>query len=155
LGAGPFQRGDIYGGTQFAGNKLGFPLLYTEEEENSEPTEWVDYNKPAHFKPVAKPKKIAVAATPPADKGKPEPAASPPKPPEPSPAPKSEKPAQPAVADSKPSPDSSESPANPLESAVQLESGIRLRFHFDEPNPGQANPQKSGGTNLFRLDPVD
>lgn len=32
LGAGPFQRGAIYSGTQFAGQRLGFPLFWRRSE---------------------------------------------------------------------------------------------------------------------------
>ncbi len=47
LGAGPFQRGDIYGGTSFAGTELGFSILPSEEESEVAPL--VDYHKPAQF----------------------------------------------------------------------------------------------------------
>ena len=37
FGAGPFQRGSIYEGTQFAGSKLHIPKLHGEEEHHEQP----------------------------------------------------------------------------------------------------------------------
>jgi hypothetical protein len=150
FGAGPFQRGDIYGGTQFAGTKLGFALSPSEEETETLPL--VDYNKPADFAPLKKPKNTAKEESPTSPETKPPEQIAQPVPP-------SDKPPQPAVAESKsgpnPKPANAESPANPLESAARLESGLRLRIHFDDPKPAEGNIPSDGGANLFRLDPVE
>ncbi len=37
LGAGPFQRGTIYDGTQFAGSRLQIPLVGDDDDDDSEP----------------------------------------------------------------------------------------------------------------------
>lgn len=47
LGAGPFQRGTIYSGTQFAGSKLRLPALTDEEQA---PQNLVAYDKEHHFR---------------------------------------------------------------------------------------------------------
>ncbi len=54
LGAGPFQSGAIYDGTQFAGEELMLPLLSpTDTPEVSSPV--VDYHRPAAFGPRGRP----------------------------------------------------------------------------------------------------
>jgi hypothetical protein len=47
FGAGPFQRGTIYEGTQFAGTKIEFPLLAEDGTEGRGPA--VSYAKEHHF----------------------------------------------------------------------------------------------------------
>ena len=166
LGAGPFQRGNIYGGTRFAGTRLGFSVAESGEDNESVPL--VDYHKPAFFTPqLAKQTK-----EPPADgepqnseaetksaensppkqqaEAKPEPAKvpDPPKAAEPS--------SEPAVAESPPRPNSDkETPVSPLATAINLESGLRLRFHFDQPSPSPMKEADEGGSQLFRLDPPE
>lgn len=137
LGAGPFQRGDIYGGTKFAGTDLGFSLLPTEEESEVAPL--VDYHKPAQFNAQLRKKKTADAKEP-----KPaEPAAAP------SPAPAS----TPNAAESKPN--ESQAAPNPLRSASEKENGARLEFHFNAPKPAESDSTGDGQNQLFRLDPVE
>ena len=124
LGAGPIQRGEIYGGTRFAGTRFGFSHSANGELVEEEPL--VDYGKPVVFDPqLHKPKMVA-----------------------------SNEPEAGASAGS-PTKVSESGLANSMKSAEELESGLRLRFRFDEPDgelPSVSNG-RSGG--LFRLDPED
>ncbi len=170
LGAGPFQRGRIYGGTQFAGTKLGFGFGHKEAEV----VPLVDYNKPAFFPPrlAVEEDEKETEQTADAEGEKPDAetkttAKSEPKPPEPKPeqvaeAPKAPKAPEPAPSAEETPPAVAESPAgsvrNPLAKAIELDSGLRLRFHFEEPAPiptedlGLGDEADSG---LFRLDPIE
>lgn len=47
FGAGPFQRGTIYEGTRFAGNKFGLPFL--KSRRKPKPSVGVPYNSEVHF----------------------------------------------------------------------------------------------------------
>lgn len=168
LGMGPFQRGDIYGGTQFAGRKLGFSLLRGDGSESSRPT--VDYSKPAHFSSHLLEKEDEEAAN---DKNgsekKPDKKKSEPKDAEPSKVAQKPKDApknksapkkkqkktntpktapEPAQAKKPPAP----KPANAMKSAEELESGLRLRFRFDEPLGDSPDSTPAGRNQLFRLD---
>jgi hypothetical protein len=61
FGAGPFQSGSIYNGTQFAGNKIRLPFLKKNAEKNR--ISLVNYEEEVHFKEVDE-----VAKKPPAEK---------------------------------------------------------------------------------------
>ncbi len=101
LGAGPFQRGDIHGGTQFAGAEL-FSLNSSGENDDSAPL--VVYSKPAVFSRPKQKVKLAEKTPPEPTASKPKTAAVPPTP-EPSPAevkPPQEKTPPAAVAESSP-----------------------------------------------------
>lgn len=50
LGAGPFQQGEIYQGTQFAGQRLGIPLLSPWSQPTEDPI--VGYHDEKFFSPV-------------------------------------------------------------------------------------------------------
>jgi hypothetical protein len=153
LGAGPFQRGDIYGGTRFAGTDFGFSLSPDGDETEVGPL--VDYHKPAQF--AFRPKKPKPEETKTAAKDEQAPAKEEIKPAEPkakaAPAP------NPAVAETKPKPETGEwqPDANPLGSATQTETenGARLRVLFNEPKSDEAPQPKSGANQLFQLDPVE
>lgn len=62
MGVGPFQKGTIYNGTQFAGSQLALPLLpIPDESENAEPEPLVHYQEEIHFgKPLPEEKPTAV-----------------------------------------------------------------------------------------------
>ncbi len=118
LGAGPFQRGDIYGGTQFAGTKLEFPMLTSDGSEEAAPL--VDYNKPATFNPVlhAQPEPEVKEQSP---VGKP----------------KAKADTKPKVVE-KPKPipktiETSKPVSNPLQAKSHQDKGLKLRLHFDQP----------------------
>lgn len=168
LGAGPIQRGEIYDGTHFAGQKLDFTLHSHSAPNATLPL--VDYHKPAYFNPKIKeetkdeknakdskpPAKTEQAKAPPAKPPAPKPTPPAPKKPEPEktkPEPKKTKPEPAANAEKspKPEPTPASKPSNPLDS---LESGLRLRFHFDEPTLDSVPKPTSEQTQLFRLDPV-
>ena len=53
LGAGPFQRGAIYKGTQFAGQRLGFPLFWQRPEPDE--TSIAAYSEERFYADVAGP----------------------------------------------------------------------------------------------------
>lgn len=148
LGAGPIQRGDIYGKTRFAGSELGFSLLSSDEESESAPL--VDYHKPAQFSFRLKTEKKPGAI--PAKTEEPTKTAEKPKPEEP----KADKPPAPVPS---PAPAKAEAKrdTNPLTEAtkIETESGLRLRFQFNEPKPGDLENSANGGNQLFRLDPVE
>lgn len=156
MGAGPFQRGDIYGGTKFAGTDLGFSILPAAEEAEAAPL--VDYHKPAQFasrlkkpKPEEKPAPAVTAeATPEKPQGE-----APPANPVPPPAP--EPTAAAPIPKSDANAEGSKTDPNPLTSATKLESesGSRLRIHFNQQKPAEAAKPKSGANQLFQLDPVE
>ena len=65
LGAGPFQRGTIYEGTQFAGTRLGIPFFQRSRRRSSA----VSYRNEVHFRELPlKPTIAATSATPPSGK---------------------------------------------------------------------------------------
>ena len=161
LGAGPFQRGNIYeGGTQFAGTKLSLSMLMSESEETPPPL--VDYNKAAYFNPNLHEK--ATASKNENDKDK-----TPQSPPE-KVAAKPEK----AETASKPAPQTPPVPKAPPATAEKASTeakpvgkisldpkswqsqGLRLRFRFDEPPPVKPDPlTEDSAPKLFRLDPPE
>ena len=51
FGAGPFQSGTIYDGTQFAGNKIRLPFFKKRDEKSK--ISLVSYEEEVHFKKVA------------------------------------------------------------------------------------------------------
>lgn len=53
FGAGPFQSGTIYDGTQFAGNKISLPFFKKHDEKNR--FSLVNYEEEVHFKEVDEP----------------------------------------------------------------------------------------------------
>lgn len=63
FGAGPFQSGTIYDGTQFAGNKIGLPFLKKRDEKNR--ISLVNYEEEVHFKEVDEAAKESPAEKPP------------------------------------------------------------------------------------------
>ncbi len=169
LGAGPFQRGDIYeGGTQFAGTKLGFSLLMNETK-GTPPPPVVDYNKPAYFNPnfhkrkakenendkketPAKPPE-KIAATPEKTEAKSKPAPETPAAPATPPAT-----AEKAPTKARPSETAATTPAGKisLDPKSWQSQGLRLRFRFDEPPPANFDPlTDDAGPKLFRLDPPE
>lgn len=168
LGAGPIQRGEIYDGTQFAGTKLGFSLVANGDADATAPL--VDYHKPAYFQPKFEKTKTAEAKPEQnKDKKQPEKKAEAPKAPEKPPAPKpassaaeksEPKPAKrttSAVAEKPAKPESApaEAASNPLDPAAPLESGLRLRFHFDQPSVAPLSEPAAQEPRLFRLDPPE
>lgn len=65
FGAGPFQRGTIYEGTQFAGTRLGIPFFRRHRRQ----AVTVSYRNEVHFRELPlKPNIAATSATPPAGK---------------------------------------------------------------------------------------
>ena len=52
LGAGPFQRGSIYDGTQFAGNQIRIPMLSNDRVDNAD---IVPYEKEFYFGEIKQP----------------------------------------------------------------------------------------------------
>ena len=174
LGAGPFQRGDIYeGGTHFAGTRLGFSLRMNETKANAQPL--VDYNKAAFFNPILHQKQNPEEKETDKDKGnekspaetpeniaaKPEQTAARAKP-----ATKTssaEKAAPPATAEKAPAPaKTSNTASTPPNGKISLDpeswqsQGLRLRFRFDQPPPVNFDPPTEAGTpKLFRLDPLE
>lgn len=158
LGAGPIQRGEIYGGTQFAGTKLDFSLLAETDADTTPPL--VDYHKPAYFNPKIEmaneaeksrdtgPKKPAAIAQAKPTPAKPSPAK------QAAPAPKKTKPEKVEADSSTPKkPSNPKPPPNLIDSSSQENRGLRLRFHFDQPTLTPPPKIVNENPQLFRLDP--
>jgi hypothetical protein len=63
FGAGPFQSGTIYDGTQFAGNKIGLPFLKKREEKSN--ISLVNYDEEVHFQEIEEVKEKPPSEKPP------------------------------------------------------------------------------------------